>query len=183
MECYACDQEAIERCSRCGNPYCAAHGDASPAAGAQPFCGECLDPVNATPSGVAFRASLFGLLIASVLALWLLIRPPSLPGESSGAVRPLPVVSPSAAAATSPPEATDTATSAPEVTAPPTEATPAPTEAPPAGPIQYTIQDGDTISGIATAHGISFPTLLEFNGLTEEEASVLQPGDVISIPQ
>jgi len=181
MECYACDQEAIERCSRCGNLYCAAHGDASPAAGAQPFCGECLDPVNATPSGVAFRASLFGLLIASVLALWLLIRPPSLPGESSGAVRPLPVVSPTAAQATSAPE--PTAAPTPEVTAAPTQATPAPTEAPPAGPIQYTIQDGDTISGIATANGISYLTLLEFNGLTEEEASVLQPGDVISIPQ
>jgi LysM repeat protein len=69
------------------------------------------------------------------------------------------------------------------VTTAPPEATPAPTEAPPAGPIQYTIQDGDTISGIATAHGISYLTLLEFNGLTEEEASVLQPGDVISIPQ
>ena len=181
MECYACDQEAIERCSRCGNLYCAAHGDASPAAGAQPFCGECLDPVNATPSGMAFRASLFGLLIASVLALWLLIRPPSLPGESFGAVRPLPVVSPSAAGATSAPEASGVGT--PEVTAAPPEATPAPTEAPPAGPIQYTIQDGDTISGIATANGISYLTLLEFNGLTEEEASVLQPGDVISIPQ
>jgi LysM domain len=181
MECYACDQEAIERCSRCGNLFCAAHGDASPAAGAQPSCGECLDPVNATPSGVAFRASLFGLLIASVLALWLLIRPPSLPGESFGAVRPLPVVSPTAAPAVSTPEASGVGT--PEVTAAPPEATPAPTEAPPAGPIQYTIQDGDTISGIATAHGISYLTLLEFNGLTEDEASVLQPGDVISIPQ
>jgi LysM repeat protein len=181
MECYACDQEAIERCSRCGNLYCAAHGDASPAAGAQSFCGECLDPVNATPSGVAFRASLFGLLIASVLALWLLIRPPSLPSESSGAVRPPPVVSPTAAPATAAPE--DTAAATPEATAVPPEVTPAPTEAPPAGPIQYTIQDGDTISGIATANGISYLTLLEFNGLTEEEASVLQPGDVISIPQ
>jgi LysM repeat protein len=181
MECYACDQEAIERCSRCGNLYCAAHGDASPAAGAQPFCAECLDPVNATPSGVAFRASLFGLLIASVLALWLLIRPPSLPGESSGAVRPLPVVSPTAQPTAPPPEATAGPT--PEMTAAPPEATPAPTEAPPAGPIEYTILEGETISGIAEAHGISYLTLLEFNGLTEEDAAVLQPGDVISIPQ
>jgi LysM repeat protein len=181
MECYACDQEAIERCSRCGNLFCSAHGDASHAAGAQPFCGECLDPVNATPSGVAFRASLFGLLIASVLALWLLIRPPSLPGESSGAVRPLPVVSPSAAAATSAPE--DTAEATPEVTAAPPEATPAPTEAPSAGPIQYTMQAGDTVSGVAEQYGIRYLDLLAFNGLTEEEAAVLQPGDVISIPQ
>lgn len=181
MECYACDQEAIERCSRCGNHYCAAHGDASPAADAQPFCAECLDPVNATPSGVAFRASLFGLLIASVLALWLLIRPPSLPSESSGAVRPLPVVSPTAQPTAPPAEATGGPT--PEVTAAPPEVTPAPTEAPPAGPIQYTMQEGDTVSGVAEQYGIRYLDLLAFNGLTEEDAAVLQPGDVISIPQ
>jgi LysM repeat protein len=184
MECYACDQEAIERCSRCGNLYCAAHGDASPAAGAQSFCAECLDPVNATPSGVAFRASLFGLLIASVLALWLLIRPPSLPGETSSAIRPLPVVS-TAATPTAPPDPTTGPT--PETTQAPPEATPevtpAPTEAPPAGPIQYTMQEGDTVSGVAEAHGISYITLLEFNGLSEEDAALLNPGDVISIPQ
>jgi LysM repeat protein len=185
MECYACDQEAIERCSRCGNLYCPAHGDASPA-GAQTYCAECLDPVNATPSGVAFRASLFGLLIASVLALWLLIRPPSLPGESSGAIRPLPVVSQSAQPTTSPSAETaaptSEATAPPEATATP-EGTPAPTEAPPAGPIQYTMQEGDTVSGVAEQYGIRYLDLLAFNGLSEEDAAVLQPGDVISIPQ
>lgn len=183
MECYACDQEAVERCSRCGNPFCAAHGDA-PAAGAQPFCAECLDPVNATPSGVAFRASLFGLLIASVLALWFLIRPPSLPSESSGAVGPQPAVSPTVPAATVPPTEAPGPTAA--ITPAPTEAPPPPTEEPappPAGPIEYTIQEGDTISGIAAAYGINYFDLLAFNGLTEEDAQLLNPGDVISIPQ
>lgn len=182
MECYACDQEAIERCSRCGNLFCSAHGEAPANAGAQPFCAECLDPVNATPSGVVFRASLFGLLFASVLALWLLIRPPSLPGESSGAVRPRPAVTPTAAAPTDSPPPVESPAPSAEATAAP-EATPAPTEPPAAGPIQYTIQDGDTISSIAEAHGISYITLLEFNGLTEEEAQLLNPGEVISIPQ
>jgi LysM repeat protein len=180
MECYACDQEAIERCSRCGNLFCQAHGNADETSGAQPFCAECLDPVNATPSGVVFRTSLFGLLIASVFALWLLIRPPSLPGESSGAVRPIPVTSPTAA-----PEITSPApeaTAAPEEATPPPEATVPPTEAPP-GPIQYTIQEGETISSIAEAQGISYLDLLEFNGLSEEDATLLNPGDVISIPQ
>jgi len=180
MECYACDQEAVERCSRCGNLFCAAHGDANPEA--QPFCAECLDPVNATPSGVVFRASLFGLLIASVLALWFLIRPPSLPSESSGAVRPVPVVSPTVPAATAAPTEAPVPTA--EITPAPTEAPPAPTEEPPpAGPIQYTIQDGDTISGIAAAYGIDYFDLLAFNDLTEEDATLLNPGDVISIPQ
>jgi LysM repeat protein len=70
----------------------------------------------------------------------------------------------------------------PPVQTPPAEPTPAPTEPPPAGPTQYTIQDGDTISSIAQQHGISYITLLEFNGLTEEQAQLLNPGDVISIP-
>jgi LysM repeat protein len=73
------------------------------------------------------------------------------------------------------------------VTPAPTEAPPAPTEAPPpeepAGPISYTIQDGDTISSIADQFGINYLELLEFNGLTEDDATLLNPGDVISIPQ
>jgi LysM repeat protein len=182
MECYACDQEAVERCSRCSNQYCAAHGEVPANDEAQPFCAECLDPVNATPSGVVFRASLFGLLIASVLALWFLIRPPSLPSESSGAVRPPPASSPTVPSPTIAP--TDAPAVTPEATPAPTEAPPAPTEAPPPpGPVQYTIQDGDTISGIAAANGISYLDLLAFNNLTEEQAAALQPGDVISIPQ
>src|SRR3990172_6372482 len=102
MNCYACDQEATSRCSRCGNAYCRDHGhDPSLASGQVPstsspsetsesarrtgqvLCADCLDPVNAAPSGVVFRASVFALLVASVLALWLIVRPPSLPGESS----------------------------------------------------------------------------------------------------
>jgi LysM repeat protein len=79
---------------------------------------------------------------------------------------------------------TDAPAVTPEVTPAPTEAPPAPTEAPPPpGPVQYTIQDGDTISGIAAANGISYLDLLAFNNLTEEQAAALQPGDVISIPQ
>lgn len=182
MECYACDQEATERCSRCGNLFCPAHGRTAETSGSQPFCAECLDPVNATPSGVVFRTSFFGLLIASVFALWLLIRPPSLPGESSGVVRPLPLMSPTPAPEVTAAPADNTPAPTPEVTAAP-EVTPPPTEAPPAGPIQYTIQDGDTISSIAAANGISYLDLLEFNGLSEEDATLLNPGDVISIPQ
>ena len=94
MDCYACDQESTQRCSRCGNPYCRGHGD--------DLCADCLDPVSAAPSSAVFRASLLGLLIASVLALWLLVRPPSLPGESSESSQaPLPVASPESQAPTS----------------------------------------------------------------------------------
>jgi LysM repeat protein len=178
MECYACDQEATQRCDRCGNAYCPDHGDDPAVAGGQAYCADCLDPINATPSGVVFRASLIGLFIASVVALWLLIRPPSLPGESTGAIQPLPVAEPTALPSASPPSPSP---GAPEAT--PTQETAAPTTEPAPVAIQYTIQEGDTISGIAAANGISYLDLLEYNGLTEEDAQALHAGDMISIPQ
>jgi len=82
MECYACDQEGTARCPRCGNSYCTEHGD--------DLCAQCLDPATGAPSGAVFRLSLFALLAASVLALWLLIRPPSLPGETAALREPTP---------------------------------------------------------------------------------------------
>jgi LysM repeat protein len=180
MECYACDQEATQRCDRCGNAYCPDHGDDPAVAAGQAYCADCLDPVNATPSGVVFRASLIGLFIASVVALWLLVRPPSLPGESSGAIQPLPIASPTALPSASPPSPSP---GAPAEATPAPQETPAPTAEPAPAAIQYTIQDGDTISSIAAANGISYLDLLEYNGLTEEDAQALLPGDVISIPQ
>src|SRR3972149_1918128 len=80
MNCYLCDNEASQRCPRCGNPFCGDHGE--------DFCADCLNPVNAAPSGAVFRASLLALLLVSVLALWLLVRPPGLPGDSEGIVIP-----------------------------------------------------------------------------------------------
>ena len=178
MECYACEQEAIQRCSRCGNAYCPEHGDDPAAASGQTFCADCLDPVNATPSGMVFRASLIGLFVASVLALWLLIRPPSLPGESSGVIQPLPTTSPIAL----PTESSPSPGASPGATPVPAE-TPAATAAPAPTPIRYTMQEGDTVSGVAAAYGISYLDLLAVNGLTEDQALLLHPGDVITIPQ
>jgi hypothetical protein len=181
MECYACDREATEQCGRCGNLYCSEHGDDPEAPGGQVLCAECLDPVSATPSGTVFRASLFALLGTSVLALWLIIRPPGLPGESSGALAPLPTGSPEAPAGTS--GATAPPAASPEAT-PPSQATPPPAPEPTAAPpLQYVMQDGDTVSSVANAHGLRYLDLLEFNGLSEDDATNLHPGDVILIPQ
>src|SRR3990172_6953571 len=80
MNCYLCENEASQRCPRCGNPFCGDHGE--------DLCADCLNPVNAAPSGAVFRASLRALLLCSVLALWLLVRPPGLPGDSAGIVIP-----------------------------------------------------------------------------------------------
>ena len=178
MDCYACDQEATQRCPRCGNPHCRDHGE--------DLCTDCLNPVNAAPSGTVFRVSLFVLLLGSVLALWLLIRPPGLPGESSEVI--VPETSPIA----SPVPITPSPVTTPEtpVAGATAEPTPEPTDTPtpeptpePEGPIEYTVEQDDTLFGIAEFFGISFEDLLAINGLSEEDAQFIQPGDVLAIPQ
>jgi len=180
MECYACDQAATRQCPRCARAYCPEHG--------ADYCADCLDPLNAAPSGAVFRASLFGLLIASVLALWLLVRPPSVPGDGGPIVRPQPTpqVTPAGTRPPGAPTTRPTATPAPsgEPAATPSpgvapaEETPVPTQG---GPLQYTVQEGDTWFGIAEAYGVSAEDLAAVNGLTLDD--FLHPGDVIVIPQ
>src|SRR3990170_2500778 len=148
MDCYACDQEATQRCSRCGNPYCRDHGDDPSSSSGQALCAGCLDPVNAAPSATVFRASVFALLVASVLALWLLIRPPSLPGESSEVSQPRP--SPISTPLLPSPGATPTR-------GPAASPTPQPSPSPSATPqpSEYIVVEGDTLYGIAEAYGVS----------------------------
>ena len=175
MNCYLCDNEASQRCPRCGNPFCGDHGD--------DLCADCLNPINAAPSGAVFRASLLALLIGSVLALWLLVRPPGLPGDSSGIVIPQASPQPTAPLTVSPTPTPPVASATAEPTPKPTAvATPTatPTEAPPA-PIEYTVVDGDTWYGIAGAYGVDAEGLAAYNGLTLND--LLQPGLVLTIPQ
>lgn len=197
MNCYACENPALHRCSRCGNAYCVEHGTN--------LCASCLDPLNAAPSRSTFRLALMGLLGGSVLALWLLVRPPGVPGEGAPIIRNEPSSTPALtpqggggdASATSQPSTTIPAqgtpvatatpgeTAAGDPTAAPTEApTAVPTEAPteaPAGPIEYLVVDGDTWNGIAGFYGIDGETLAAFNGRTLDD--FLQIDEVILIPQ
>ncbi|HLA19058.1 MAG TPA: LysM domain-containing protein [Dehalococcoidia bacterium] len=173
MDCYLCDNEASQRCPRCGNPFCGDHGE--------DLCADCLNPVNAAPSGAVFRASLLAMLLGSVLALWLLIRPPGLPGDSAEIAIPQASPQPITPAAVSPTPTPPVASATTEPTPVPTAVpTPTPTEAPPA-PIEYTVVDGDTWSGIAEAYGIDAESLAAYNGLTLDD--FLQPGQVLTIPQ
>jgi LysM repeat protein len=184
MQCFACDRPAIAQCQRCGNHHCADHGAA--------LCVSCTDPVQAAPSSATFRIALAGLLGASVLALWLLVRPPSVPGDSGNIIQqpdvtpgftpaltpdtegtPRPTVS---AGATSVPSGAPAATPTPAVTAAPTEG---PTDAP--AQVEYVTQEGDTWFGIAEAYGVDAANLAATNGYSLED--VLPLGVTLVIPQ
>jgi LysM repeat protein len=194
MTCYACGKEATHRCPRCGKLYCEGHGDE--------LCAACQDPASAIPSGAVFRGSLLALLVAAILALWLLIQPPGLPGGEPGgeAVLPLPTITP-AAVATTPAVASPTATPTPTPTRTPTatattsptpEATPSPTPTPTPTPIptptpepppftEYEVQAGDTLSSIAQAFGTTVDELVRINGLESADV-IISVGQELLVP-
>ena len=168
MDCYACDQEATQRCSLCGNSYCHDHGG--------DVCAGCLRPVNAVPSGGVFRASIFALLLASVLALWLLVRPPSLPGESP-APKPSPTSTPVV------PGRTPTPTRGP-TPSPTVQPTPSPTP----GFFEYEVRVGDTLMDIAQQYappGVAPFTfaqqIAQLNGI--DFNALILPGKKLLIPR
>ncbi|MDQ1083619.1 MULTISPECIES: LysM domain-containing protein [Microbacterium] len=66
----------------------------------------------------------------------------------------------------------------PAATAPTAPAPAAPAPAP--APVTHEVQPGDTVSAIASAHGVSLDAVLSANGLTR--GSIIYPGDVLQIP-
>ena len=89
-----------------------------------------------------------------------------------------PVASQITVAPTQPPVAEPTPTPVPTPT--PTEP-PVPTPTPtPEGPIEYAVQDGDTLFSIASAYGLSVSDLVDFNELPDE--NFIFVGQVLEIP-
>lgn len=175
MECFRCDQPAEQECARCGVLYCDEHGDG--------LCERCLDPALALPSYRIYRGSLVALLVGSVFAVWLLVRPVG--GEGDAPPAALAAVIPSAtaqSAGTRTPSAS--ATPVPGASATPTAAaTPVAT---PAAARTYTVKPGDTLYGIAEQFRQGAPLqayllrLLEANNLTEN--SIIAPGNTLRVP-
>lgn len=180
MHCYSCANEAVDQCPRCANPFCDDHGSG--------LCARCEDPTLTTPSANAFRFALLGLVFASVLALWLIVRPPDLPEGSSSIVQPLPTeqadlepspigptptpspletIAPSGAMSPTP-EPSETPTATPEVTAEPE-------------PQQYVVESGDTWYGIADIFGVDANDLVALNGRSLDD--ILSVGEALIIPQ
>lgn len=173
MECYACDREAIGRCERCGNPFCAEHGEGD-------LCQACLNPANVLPSSTTFRGSLLVLLLGSVLALWLLVRPPDLPGGAVSNLEPLP---------TQQIEFTPVPRTSPVPSPTPTPTLePSPTPSPTPQVTLYTVKSGDSLLSIAQANLPAGRTAFDYahdiasaNSLNYDNAQ-LHTGQVLTLP-
>lgn len=147
LTCFACEREPTQQCSRCGRPYCDEHGEE--------LCDVCLQPSSGVPSFSLYRGSLLALLIGTALAVWLLVQPTS--SEGGSGARPI-VLTPTSVAARG------LTTPQAETTLMPGQTSVAGTPAPPrvtgtvtpltvgtpgaAGPAEYTVASGDTLSSI-----------------------------------
>jgi LysM repeat protein len=175
VDCYSCENAAINACKRCAKPYCDAHGNAL-------YCAECLRPESALPSFNLYRAALLTMLAGTALAVFLIIRPP---GDSSSAS---PVLVGRTTPDAGPGEGDDEPTVAAET--PVRTSTPRPTPAPTEAPFdEYVIVDGDTLYGIAEANLAPGDDLDAFaraiaalNGL-DFDFPVLTPGETLLLPK
>ena len=183
MRCYACERQDTSPCTRCGKNYCPDHG--------ADLCAACLDPIVAAPSSSTFRIALFALLAASVLALWLLVRPPGLPGDGDGVVLE-PDITPGFTPGLTPDTGespTPTVTASPGGSLTPTpipdDQTPAPTREPTVtptpAPIEHVVETGDTWNALAEQFGVDPSVLAESNGYSITD--VLPLGITLIIPQ
>ena len=140
MECYACTNEATRQCRRCARVYCELHGG--------DLCAECLSPASTLPSFNLYRGSLLALLIATAVALWLLVRPPG-SGDGEAVIITDTTPTPVTRATNTPGTVTPGATSTPLAST--TPGTPGAEPTTTAAPRTYVVQDGDTLLSIATA--------------------------------
>ena len=178
--CHYCDHPARAECPTCGRLYCEDHGD--------DVCLRCMAPESATPAAWAYRGSIVALALASLVVLFLIIRPPaSSNGEDT--VRTVATTAPIIGATATPTPRGSAATAtrpatpagSPVGTASPSAAAGSPTPAPTQGPTTYTVKSGDTLGAIAAQFNTTVAAIVAANpGLSPDS---LQIGLVLKIPQ
>jgi LysM repeat protein len=178
--CHYCDRPAEEQCPTCGRLYCPEHGD--------DICLRCMAPESATPGSLMYRGSLLALVVASLIAIFLFVRPPE--SKSTGdSVRTLATSTSSSAATATPtppggnttrsatPQLASTATPQPSGTA--GASTTAQASTTPSAKT-YTVVSGDTLSGIAAANNTTLDALQALNpGITPQTLGI---GTVLKLP-
>ncbi len=126
---------------------------------------------QSTPMAIMIGAAILLIAGAAVLIFWLLGENSPLKADATST----PTATMTSTATNTPVPPTNTPTITP--TSPPTE-TPSPTiTATPSGPFEYTVQQNDTLSGIATRFGTDIATLLALN------PSIVPPNYTINVGQ
>jgi LysM repeat protein len=175
--CHYCDREADEECPTCGRLYCPEHGE--------DVCLRCMAPESAAPSALAYRGSIAALVLATLVTVFLLVRPPESKSDNDN-VRLAATSTPAVAATATPtrqggntPATTRTGVAS---TTTPASSTVAGSPSPTASAATYTVQPGDTLSGIAAKNNTTIKDLINANpGLSE--TAPLQIGQVLKLPQ
>jgi hypothetical protein len=173
VDCYSCDNTAINACKRCAHTYCDDHGNAQ-------YCADCLRPESALPSFNLYRGALLTMLAGTALAVFFILRPP---GESGGA-SPVSVGRQIPTPASSQDEPT-IAAQTPEISS-----TPRPSPTATVSPYnEYTIVEGDTLYDIAGANLAPGDNIDDFaraianlNGL-DFDSPILTTGATLLLPK
>jgi LysM repeat protein len=179
--CYYCENPAEQECPTCGRLYCGEHGD--------DVCLRCMAPEAAVPSAAVYRGSVLALVVATLVVVFLLVRPPE---TKSGPtlVRELPT-STAAISVTATPTSPGgggqgtprPGTQVPSSVTPPTSGpTSAQTTAasPTAAGRTYVMKAGDTLSDVAASYGVSVADIVAANpGINPDSIGI---GTEIRIP-
>jgi hypothetical protein len=165
--CHYCDRAAEAECPTCGRLYCSEHGE--------DVCLRCLAPEAAAPTSLAYRGAVLSLVVGSLVALFLVIRPPESEGDGDGP-RTIATATPSFQATATPTSPSDETPTASTATA---EVTATPAGSPTPAETTHTVAEGDTLSGIAEQYGTTVDAILAANPDVTEN---LQIGAVLRIP-
>lgn len=168
--CHYCDQPAEEQCPSCGRLYCREHGD--------DVCLRCLSTDSATPSALAYRGSILALALASLVTIFLLVRPPESDSATDEA-RPVATATAIGATATATPEGGAAAgrTVVPSTVA---GASASPVVSPSPADTTHEVKSGDTLFAIAGQYGVTTDALVAANPGVELDP--LAVGTILKIP-
>ena len=175
--CHYCDRPAEEQCPTCGRLYCLDHGD--------DVCARCMAPESATPGSVMYRGSVVALVLVSLVAIFLFLRPPeskSVAGTVELVATATVVQSPTATPTPKGRTPTPGASSQASASGTAANGTPTASAATATGVTgkTYTVVSGDTLGGIAVANGTTLEALEAANpGITPDNLPI---GTVLTLP-
>ncbi|MGB4860935.1 MAG: LysM peptidoglycan-binding domain-containing protein [Tepidiformaceae bacterium] len=178
--CHYCENPAEAECPTCGRLYCSEHGE--------DVCLRCMAPEAAVPNAAVYRGSLLALVLATLVVVFLLVRPPTTKSGNTLA-RDLPTSTAAVGATATPTEpgsgVQPTPRAGTQVPSSVTATTPAvggatTVPSPTIAGNTYIMKPGDTLSAVAASYGVSVADIVAANpGINPETIAI---GTEIRIP-